>query len=94
VTQTANREWTKTIMRKQRNRLQKKRRPALPAVPGSYAQRQAHALPTVAERLSCSIATVRRRIAEGSLVAVTHGRVVRVLDDDLEAFIEASRRWR
>jgi excisionase family DNA binding protein len=51
-------------------------------------------LPEVAERLNCSIATVRRRIAERKLIAVRHGRILRVLESDLHAFIRASRRWR
>jgi excisionase family DNA binding protein len=44
--------------------------------------------------LDCSVATVQRRIASGELCAVKHGRVLRVLESDLPAFIQAARRWR
>jgi excisionase family DNA binding protein len=54
----------------------------------------AHTLPVVAQRLECSVATVRRRIDAGDLVAVQHGRIVRVLETDLQRFILASRKWR
>lgn len=46
----------------------------------------------VAALLDCSVRTVRRRIAEGSLGAVLdHGRLV-VRGDDLRAYIEALER--
>lgn len=51
-------------------------------------------LPEVADRLDCSVATVRRRIAAGKLIAVKHGRIERVLPNDLRNFIRASRTWR
>jgi excisionase family DNA binding protein len=51
-------------------------------------------LPDVAERLGCSVATIRRRIASDALHAVRHGRILRVLESDLQAFIQASRKWR
>jgi excisionase family DNA binding protein len=51
-------------------------------------------LPEVAERLDVSVDTVRRRIADGRLKAMRSGRVVRVDERDLQAFIKASRRWR
>lgn len=54
----------------------------------------AHTLDEIAEFLRCSKATVRRRIASGALRAVRHGRVLRVLHADLDAFVTASRKWR
>jgi excisionase family DNA binding protein len=53
-----------------------------------------HTVDEAAERLDCSVATVRRRIDAGDLVAIKHGRVLRILESDLQAFIRASRRWR
>jgi excisionase family DNA binding protein len=44
----------------------------------------------VAERLNCSVGTVRRRISAGELLAVKHGRALRVLGSDLQNFIRAS----
>ena len=55
---------------------------------------EAHDLPKVADRLHCSIATVRRRIDSGKLPAIKHGRIFRVLESDLRAFIQANRKWR
>jgi excisionase family DNA binding protein len=51
-------------------------------------------LDEVRTALDCSLATVRRRIAGGELPAVRHGRVLRVLESDLQAFTEAARKWR
>ena len=51
-------------------------------------------VPETAERLQCSKATIRRRIASGALRTVKHGRVLRILATDLEAFIRTSRKWR
>lgn len=48
----------------------------------------------VAEILDMSPDTVRRRIADGQLRAVKTGRLVRIDERDLQAFISASRRWR
>jgi excisionase family DNA binding protein len=53
-----------------------------------------HEIPEVSTRLGCSQATTRRRIASGALRAVKHGRILRILEADLQAFIQASRRWR
>ena len=51
-------------------------------------------LTEVAERIDASLDTVRRRIADGRLKAMRSGRIVRVDEHDLQAFIKASRRWR
>lgn len=48
----------------------------------------------VAPRLACSEVTVRRRIRDGSLPAIKHGRIIRVRESDLVAFIHASHGWR
>jgi excisionase family DNA binding protein len=71
-------------------------RPERPAAPEPEMAEpgQPHTIPETAERLGCSPATARRRIAAGDLVAVRHGRILRVLESDLQAFIRASRRWR
>lgn len=63
-------------------------RPALVAVPALLL------VATVAGLLDCSTRTVRWRIAEGSLAAVTdHGRIV-VRADDLPAYVDALKRVR
>lgn len=43
----------------------------------------------VATRLSCSVATVKRRIRTGALPAYRDGRLVRVRELDLERYIAA-----
>jgi excisionase family DNA binding protein len=47
-----------------------------------------------ADILGVSSDTIRRRIADGRLRAVKSGRIVRIDERDLQAFIAASRRWR
>lgn len=44
-------------------------------------------LPQVAERLSCSVATVKRRLRAGELPAYRDGRLVRVREQDLGRYI-------
>jgi excisionase family DNA binding protein len=63
-------------------------------LPADAVPNISHNLPEVSERLGCSLATVRRRIASGALPAFQHGRILRVLEPDLQAFIQASRKWR
>ncbi len=46
-------------------------------------------VPEVAARLSCSVATVKRRIRDGSLPAFRDGRLVRVRESDLARYIAA-----
>ena len=45
----------------------------------------------VAEILRTSEKTVRRRIKNGELPFVRHGRAIRILPEDLEAYIAARR---
>lgn len=45
----------------------------------------------VSEILSCSVRTVRRRIAAGDLVAIRDGRLVRIHPDDLNFYIKSHR---
>jgi excisionase family DNA binding protein len=66
----------------------------VPAAPGVAEYEPPLTLPEAADHLGCSLATVRRRIAAGELIAVKHGRIRRVLPSDLRAFIRTSRRWR
>lgn len=49
-------------------------------------------LADVADLLDVSIASVRRRIAEGALRVHRIGRTVRISEHDLAAFLEASRK--
>lgn len=49
-------------------------------------------LPQVAARLSCSVATVKRRIRSGALPAYRDGRLVRVRELDLDRYIAAHVR--
>ena len=44
-------------------------------------------LPEVAEELSCSLATVKRRVSSGALPVVRDGRIVRVRTSDLERYL-------
>lgn len=44
-------------------------------------------LPRVAELLSCSLATVKRRVAAGELPAYRDGRLVRVRGSDLDRYV-------
>ena len=48
----------------------------------------------VAEILDCSEDTVDRRIRAGKLKALVDGRLVRVSEADLAAYIKASKPWR
>lgn len=48
----------------------------------------------VAEILDCSEDTVDRRIRAGKLKALVDGRLVRVSESDLAAYIKASKPWR
>jgi excisionase family DNA binding protein len=48
----------------------------------------------VAEILGCSLDTVDRRITQGKLPALRDGRLVRVMEDDLRAYIRRSKQWR
>ena len=45
----------------------------------------------VAERLDVSLRTIRRSIKSGDLVAHRFGRVVRIAESDLRAFLAAHR---
>jgi excisionase family DNA binding protein len=44
-------------------------------------------MPEVAEELSCSLATVKRRVRSGALPVVRDGRIVRVRTSDLERYL-------
>lgn len=44
-------------------------------------------LPDVAARLSCSLATVKRRVRSGALPVYRDGRLVRVRELDLDRYI-------
>lgn len=44
-------------------------------------------LPQVADRLGCSVATVKRRIRDGALLTFRDGRLVRVRELDLDRYI-------
>lgn len=44
-------------------------------------------VPQVAARLGCSVATVKRRIRDGALLAFRDGRLVRVRELDLDRYI-------
>ncbi len=44
-------------------------------------------LPQVAARLSCSVATVKRRIRSGALPAYRDGRLVRVRKLDVDRYV-------
>jgi excisionase family DNA binding protein len=48
-------------------------------------------LPEVADRLGCSIRTLRRRIATGELAIIRDGRLIRVRPEDLERYIQQRR---
>ncbi len=48
----------------------------------------------VAQRLRYKPRWVLDRIREGKLKAIVDGRLIRVVPEDLEAFIRSSRRWR
>jgi excisionase family DNA binding protein len=48
-------------------------------------------LPEVADRLGCSIKTLRRRIATGDLAIIRDGRLIRVRPEDLERYIQQRR---
>ena len=50
-----------------------------------------HSLQDVADVLGVHIATVRRLVKAGDLVAVRVGRSLRVTDDDLARFVEGNR---
>ena len=43
----------------------------------------------VAEILSCSVATVHRRINDGTLKAVKNGRIVRISESALDSFLHS-----
>ena len=64
------------------------RTPSLPRLPRMLRVNE------VADVLGVSTDTVRRRIADGQLVAMRSGRVVRVSDDALRSFISRSRTWK
>lgn len=44
-------------------------------------------VPQVADRLGCSVATVKRRVRTGELPAYRDGRLVRVRELDLDRYI-------
>ena len=50
-------------------------------------------LTEAAEVMRCSKDTVRRRITDGKLRAVRHGRVVRVDLADVRALFRSTKRW-
>jgi len=66
-------------------------RPTRRAVP---ATNTFHTIAEIADRLHCSVATVRRRIAAGSLRAVHDGRVVRISEADFQAYLRSARKGR
>lgn len=47
----------------------------------------------IAEVLGVSTKTVRRRIAEGKLLAHRVGRQVRISEDDYRSYVAAGREW-
>jgi hypothetical protein len=58
---------------------------------GQGAPGRALRLPDVAERLGCSVASVRRRITVRRLRAFEDGRILRVFEADLAAYINSAR---
>lgn len=46
-----------------------------------------------AERVSCSVATIDRRIRNGELPARRSGRLVRIDPADLDAMFSDPKRW-
>jgi len=40
-----------------------------------------------ADRLGCSVSTIKRRVQAGALPAFVDGRLVRVREDDLRAYV-------
>jgi excisionase family DNA binding protein len=64
--------------------------------PGRIPTRDAAQMLTiqnVADRLRCSVDTVRRRIADGRLRALRDGGLIRISEADLTAYIKRSRCW-
>ncbi len=66
------------------------------ALPGSYARRVGDAIrwmstKSAAEYLGVNLRTLYRFIDEGDLVAYKFGRVIRIKEDDVEAFVEHAR---
>ena len=47
-------------------------------------------IPQAADRLSVSVATIRREIDRGNLPAVRVGKVLRIDEDDLATYVEAN----
>lgn len=56
------------------------------------SQDQLLTLQQVADRLQVSMSTVHRKVKAGELVVVKIGRNLRVRPEDLDAYIEASRK--
>jgi excisionase family DNA binding protein len=48
-------------------------------------------LPEACEILSCSIKTLRRRIAAGEVPVIRDGRLIRIHPDDLQRYIRQRR---
>lgn len=51
-------------------------------------------LAEAAARMGCSKATTRRGIENGELPAIAHGRILRLSEVDIAAYLRKSRRWR
>jgi len=58
-----------------------------PRLPRLYSVEQ------IADLLGVSTKTVRRRIAEGKLLAHRVGRQVRISEDDYRSYVAAGREW-
>lgn len=65
---------------------------AVPTGGHSLATGRMMSLADVADLLDVSIATARRRVAEGALRVHKIGRTVRISEHDLATFLEASRK--
>jgi len=50
-------------------------------------------LTEAADLSRCSVATLRRRIKDGALQAIQHGRIVRIEERELRSFLHQKRRW-
>ena len=48
-------------------------------------------LKDTSEVLGCSMKTLRRRIADGSLAVIRDGRLIRIHPDDLQRYIQQHR---
>lgn len=66
-------------------------RPRIPLAPDEINEMRFFTVAEVAERLRVATRTVRRWIKSGDLVAHRRGRVVRIAESDLKAFLARHR---